>query len=128
MTTGRINQIAIFFVCVISGFSSLARREYPKRNEVRQNELTNFHKSSARAWLCESESKSADFKPKPQKLVFELQIFRSLLPCLGFPHRTSCLMNHPCYVLMAFEDQQVLERPPFLIDARMKGNRARNLK
>src|SRR3546814_14011648 len=70
-------------------FSSLARREYPKRNEVRQNELTNFHKSSARAWLCESESKSADFKRKPQKLVFELQIFRSLLPCLGFPHRTS---------------------------------------
>src|SRR3546814_3728711 len=67
MTTGRINQIAIFFVCVISGFSSLARREYPKRNEVRQNELTNFHKSSARAWLCESESKSAGFQTQTAK-------------------------------------------------------------
>src|SRR3546814_3992483 len=67
MTTGRINQIAIFFVCVISGFSSLARREYPKRNEVRQNELTNFHKSSARAWLCESESKSAGFRTQTAK-------------------------------------------------------------
>src|SRR3546814_5754652 len=123
MTTGRINQIAIFFVCVISGFSSLSRREYPKRNEVRQNELTNFHKSSARTWLCESESKSANFKRKPQKacVAFELQIFRSLLPCLGFPHRTSCLMNHPCYVLMAFEDQQVLERPPFSLMQESKG-------
>ena len=110
MTTGRINQIAIFgCVCCLRVNTNRvedrasSRKTRPARNGVRmiihlEKSTFQTQRSQERLGCVKSESNALHKSATTRLLQLRLCIgcaIRSLLPCLGFPHRTSCLI--PCY-------------------------------